>query len=95
MLFLGVYVVSACGFDSIPVDLGTVFLQQQFEGVLNSVVTHLELWIEGESRPGSVVNYGTWESIVYGLAHFSELKNIRKQLFPKKLPTFNPKLKSK
>lgn len=28
----GVYIVSACGFDSIPNDLGVVFLQQNFDG---------------------------------------------------------------
>lgn len=28
----GVYIVSACGFDSIPADLGVVFLQNKFEG---------------------------------------------------------------
>lgn len=28
----GVYVISACGFDSIPTDLGVVFLQEKFEG---------------------------------------------------------------
>lgn len=28
----GIYIVSACGFDSIPGDMGLVFLQQQFKG---------------------------------------------------------------
>lgn len=28
----GIYIVSACGFDSIPADLGVVYLQKQFEG---------------------------------------------------------------
>lgn len=28
----GVYVISACGFDSIPTDMGVVFLQEKFEG---------------------------------------------------------------
>lgn len=28
----GVYIISACGYDSIPNDMGTVFLQQQFGG---------------------------------------------------------------
>lgn len=28
----GVYVVSACGFDSIPSDLGVIFLQDHFQG---------------------------------------------------------------
>lgn len=29
----GVYIVSACGFDSIPADLGTVFLMNKFQGL--------------------------------------------------------------
>ncbi|GBP52605.1 Lipid droplet localized protein [Eumeta japonica] len=36
----GVYVVSACGFDSVPNDMGVVFLQQNFGG---SPVRHLVL----------------------------------------------------
>ena len=28
----GVHVVGSCGFDSIPADLGTTFLQETFEG---------------------------------------------------------------
>jgi hypothetical protein len=31
-------------------------------------------------------HYGTWESAVYGLAHANELKPLRQQLFPQKLP---------
>ena len=29
----GVYAISSCGFDSIPADLGTVFLMNKFEGL--------------------------------------------------------------
>lgn len=28
----GVHIVGACGFDSVPADLGTLFLQDSFEG---------------------------------------------------------------
>ncbi|KAJ8942837.1 hypothetical protein NQ318_022852 [Aromia moschata] len=91
----GVFVVSACGFDSIPSDLGVVFLQQKFDGILNSVVNYLELWEEGDAKSGPSVNYGTWKSAVHGLAHANELKNIRKKLFPNKLPSFQPKLKTR
>ncbi|KAJ8973251.1 hypothetical protein NQ317_019526 [Molorchus minor] len=91
----GVYVVSACGLDSIPVDLGVVYLQQEFEGTLNSLVSYLELWEEGQQTPGPSLNYGTWESAVYGLAHANELKDLRKKLFPTRLPSFKPKLQPK
>lgn len=29
----GVYVISSCGFDSVPADLGTVFLMKKFQGL--------------------------------------------------------------
>lgn len=37
------YVVGACGFDSIPADMGTVFLEQKFDGQINSVETYLNI----------------------------------------------------
>lgn len=88
----GVYVISACGLDSIPSDLGLIHLEQNFEGVLNSVVTYLEVWHEGKPK-GPIINYGTWASIVHGISNYGEVRKIRKALFPEKLPTFEPKLK--
>nr|XP_023023860.1 saccharopine dehydrogenase-like oxidoreductase [Leptinotarsa decemlineata] len=90
----GVYAVSACGFDSIPSDLGVIFLKKNFDGVLNSVTTYLEGWEEGHST-GPSVNIGTWNSAVHSLAHWDELKGLRKQLFPKKLPSYTPRLERK
>lgn len=46
----GVYVVSACGFDSIPADLGTVYFVNQFGGDVNSVETYLTCSFEGGER---------------------------------------------
>lgn len=43
----GVYIVSACGFDSIPTDLGVVFLEKEFKGQVNSVETFLEANVVG------------------------------------------------
>lgn len=42
-----VYVVSACGFDSIPADMGVVFLKNEFGGQLNSVDIFLDSWVSG------------------------------------------------
>ncbi|NP_001153781.1 saccharopine dehydrogenase-like [Tribolium castaneum] len=91
----GVYIISACGFDSIPADLGVVFLQRKFNGTLNSVTTFLDVWEEGGFTPGPSINYGTWESAVYGLAYANELRGLRAQLFPNRLPSFKPKLQMK
>ncbi|XP_055373745.1 saccharopine dehydrogenase-like oxidoreductase [Condylostylus longicornis] len=91
----GVYVISACGFDSIPADLGTVFLENHFDGVVNSVETYLETWEAGGATGGCAVNYGTWESAVYGLAHADELRGIRAKLFESRLPQLQPRLKNR
>nr|XP_023024345.1 saccharopine dehydrogenase-like oxidoreductase [Leptinotarsa decemlineata] len=90
----GVYVISACGLDSIPSDLGVIFLKQNFDGVLNSVETYLEVWEEGNNS-GAAINVGTWNSAVHSLAQWNELNDIRRKLFPKALPSFNPQLKKK
>lgn len=36
-----VYIVQSCGFDTIPVDMGVVHLQQNFGGDLNSVESYM------------------------------------------------------
>lgn len=90
----GVYIVSACGFDSIPADLGIVFTQQKFGGEINTIETYLKCWTTGNTK-GSILNYGTWESAVYGVGHKNELQALRSKLYPTKLPEFTPKLKSK
>ncbi|XP_032673153.1 saccharopine dehydrogenase-like oxidoreductase [Odontomachus brunneus] len=88
----GVYIVSACGYDSIPVDLGIIFAQRKFGGEINSVETYVEF--KGP-KTGPMINYGTWESAVYGLAQWNELRGLRAKLYPKKLPEFTPKLESR
>lgn len=88
----GIYLVSACGFDSIPADLGIVFLQKNFEGTLNSVETYLQAAEEPPKTSGSSGNYATWESAIHGIAHAGELTELRRKLYPTRLPTFTPKL---
>ncbi|CAH2085165.1 unnamed protein product [Euphydryas editha] len=90
----GVYVISACGFDSIPNDLGVIFLQQNFGGTVNSVESFLTL-TGPENVSGETMNYGTWETLVYSMAHYNDLKQLRKKLYPDPLPAFKPKLKSR
>lgn len=90
----GVYVISACGFDSIPADLGLIYTQNKFEGDVNSVETYLN-FVTKSNVGGAILHYGTWESAVYGLRHANELRGLRTKLFPEKLPEFKPKLKTK
>ncbi|XP_017775845.1 PREDICTED: saccharopine dehydrogenase-like oxidoreductase [Nicrophorus vespilloides] len=91
----GVYIVGACGYDSIPCDMGTCFVSEKFKGTLHSVETYMEGGEEGGPWPGPTINYGTWESAVYGLAHGDELKDLRSKLYATKLPKFKPSLKSR
>lgn len=87
----GIYIISACGLDSIPADLGVIYVNQNFEGVLNSVVSYLEF--EGPPKSsGPLINYGTWETLVYNVSSVNKLKEIRRELFPQRLPSFKPKL---
>lgn len=88
----GIYIVGACGFDSIPSDLGLIFLQKKFEGTLNSVETYLKGGSEDPSLSGPSINYGTWESAVYGVGNENELRPLRTKLFPKRLPKLEPRL---
>lgn len=39
----GVYIVGACGWDSIPCDLGVNWIKQNFEGTLSHAETFVEI----------------------------------------------------
>ncbi|XP_020632673.1 saccharopine dehydrogenase-like oxidoreductase [Orbicella faveolata] len=87
----GIYIVSTCGFDSIPADMGVVFTQENFPGEL----CHLESFLALHSGPkGSKGHFGTYQSIIHGVASAREgnLKKLRAQLYPKPMPKFGPKL---
>lgn len=75
-----VYILEACGFDSIPSELGVLYTKKQFNGDLNSIESFISI-----NNAGST-NYGTWLSAIHSVANRQELKNIRKQLFENPLP---------
>lgn len=79
----GSYIVGACGFDSIPADLGILFTRNHFKGDLNAVEGFLNFSAGPE---GIVANFTTFESAVHGFAHQGELAPMRKVLFPTPLP---------
>jgi len=86
----GIYVVTACGFDCIPSDLGVIFTQQKFGGEVNAIEIYVKILFPDK---GPCVSYGTWESIIYYLAYANELWILHKKLYPIKLPEFTPKLR--
>ncbi|CAB3397735.1 unnamed protein product [Caenorhabditis bovis] len=80
----GVYVVSACGWDSIPADLGVNFLKKNFDGDLN----HVESFVQLNTGPsGYSFNAGTYQTLILGLngAATDRLGAVRKQIMPEKI----------
>jgi len=89
----GVYVIGSCGFDSIPSDLGQICVKKAMGGDLNSIEMFLSVTVP--PGPGATINFGTWQSAIYGFAHSKELKSLRKRLYPERLPTPQYKLKQR
>ncbi|PIK62485.1 putative saccharopine dehydrogenase-like oxidoreductase-like [Apostichopus japonicus] len=85
----GVYVVGACGFDSIPAEFGVQFTREKFPGILNSLESYLSL---NTGPKGGAVNFGTWHSAIYGFANAKELVALRKENKKEPLPKYTPKL---
>ncbi|XP_059163768.1 saccharopine dehydrogenase-like oxidoreductase [Physella acuta] len=85
-----VFVIGTVGFDSIPAEMGIEYTKQQFK---DGEMTNVESFVEFHSGPeGSAVNTGTFESAVYGLAHWNELKSLRKSLYPEPMPKYQYRL---
>uniref|UniRef100_A0A1I7VV46 Sacchrp_dh_NADP domain-containing protein n=1 Tax=Loa loa TaxID=7209 RepID=A0A1I7VV46_LOALO len=81
----GLYVVGACGWDSIPCDLGVNFLKEKFSGQLN----HVETFVQLNSGPaGYSFNAGTYRTLVLGMANVltDGLSKIRRSIMPERLP---------
>jgi short subunit dehydrogenase-like uncharacterized protein len=92
----GVYMVSACGFDCVPAEMGIAYLQQQFGGTVNSVELYYRVYPTVKLPAFSAtINYGTWESMIYNVASYGELKEVRRKLLKNKLPKMEPKLKNR
>lgn len=93
----GVYVISSCGFDSIPADMGVTFIEKNFDGVVNSVENFVHMGVKGGTKGtgSAALNTGTWESAIFAIANRSESLAIRRKLFPERLPKFQPALKNR
>jgi len=78
-----VFIVGSCGFDSIPADLGVVYAQDNFKGILNCVEGYLRIRAGPEGMRGG---FATWQSAIHGYAHSKETGLQRKQLYTTPLP---------
>ncbi|KAF3444821.1 hypothetical protein FNV43_RR14514 [Rhamnella rubrinervis] len=70
----GSLVISACGFDSVPAELGLMFNSRQWIGPVNRVEAYLSL----ESDKRVVGNLATYESAVLGVANADQLQDLRR-----------------
>ncbi|KAH0697587.1 probable mitochondrial saccharopine dehydrogenase-like oxidoreductase At5g39410 [Solanum tuberosum] len=78
----GSLVVSACGFDSIPAELGWMFNSRQW--MPPAIFSKVEAYISLESGKRIVGNLGTYESAVLSVANADILQELRRSR-PKKL----------
>lgn len=88
----GVYVIGSCGFDSIPADLGILYIQKQFKGTLTAVESFLKI---SSGPQGSSGHDATWQSAVYGFADSRSLRQLRKKFGHKPLPVVGAKVKKR
>ncbi|KAJ3131369.1 hypothetical protein HK100_006434 [Physocladia obscura] len=88
----GVTVVPCCGFDSVPADLGNLFVKQEFSK-RGFTATQVEMYINLAHGPSGITgNYATYESAVHGLANAHALRRLRKDANRTPLPIIGPKL---
>ncbi|GLT66325.1 hypothetical protein SLA2020_386940 [Shorea laevis] len=72
----GSLVVSACGFDSIPAEMGLMFNSRQW--LPPAVPNRVEAYLSLESDKRIVGNFGTYESAVLGIANADKLQELRR-----------------
>ncbi|KAJ6368189.1 hypothetical protein OIU78_000717 [Salix suchowensis] len=72
----GSLVISACGFDSVPAELGWMFNSKQWVGP--AAPNQIEAYLSLESEKRIVGNFGTYESAVLGVANAEQLVELRR-----------------
>lgn len=74
----GSLVVSACGFDSVPAELGLMFNSMQW--VWPTVPNRVEAYVSLESDKRIVGNYATYESAVLGVTNTDNFMKWRRSI---------------
>lgn len=77
----GVFIIGACGFDSVPSEVGVQYTMENFPGQVNEIESILRF--SGETGK---IHFGTWESAVNSFGQRNEVAEIRKKLYPCPLP---------
>nr|XP_016461396.1 PREDICTED: probable mitochondrial saccharopine dehydrogenase-like oxidoreductase At5g39410 [Nicotiana tabacum] len=73
---MGSLIVSACGFDSVPAELGLMFNSRQW--LPPAVPNQVEAYLSLESDKRIVGNFATYESAVLGVANADKLQELRR-----------------
>ncbi|KAI5737428.1 hypothetical protein M8J76_013496 [Diaphorina citri] len=78
-----VCVVSACGIETLPIDMGVLMLQDSFEGQVNSVDCYISFGYEGpKPQKGASLHTGTWQSALLIGKMEDKRKEVHKKLYP-------------
>uniref|UniRef100_A0A8D9EYS6 Saccharopine dehydrogenase-like oxidoreductase n=2 Tax=Cacopsylla melanoneura TaxID=428564 RepID=A0A8D9EYS6_9HEMI len=86
-----VYIVSACGIETLPLDMGVLMLQDMFEGQPNSMDCYISFGYEGSKRQkGAALHTGTWDSALLIGKMEDKRKEIHRKLYPTGLKQFDP-----
>lgn len=89
----GIYLIGACGFDSIPADMGVLYTKQKFDGDLNTVEGYLSV---NGGEEGFGINFATYQSAIHGFANAKATVLQRKQLMGGvKMPAYSHKLQKR
>ncbi|KAF5208213.1 Saccharopine dehydrogenase-like oxidoreductase [Thalictrum thalictroides] len=72
----GSLVISACGFDSIPAEMGYMFNIKQWGSL--AAPNKIDAYLNLESEKSIVGNFGTFESAVLSFANSGKLQELRK-----------------
>ncbi|KAL4376406.1 hypothetical protein GQ457_02G019150 [Hibiscus cannabinus] len=83
----GSLIVKACGFDSIPSEMGVMFNTRQWE--LPAVPNHVTAYVSLESDKKIVGNFATNESTILGVANVDKLQELRCSRPKKPRPVLN------
>ncbi|KAI8872286.1 hypothetical protein GQ42DRAFT_161431 [Ramicandelaber brevisporus] len=87
----GVSIVHACGFDSIPADIGALYTRQAM-ATADIIPSSVEMFVHLCPGPaGMRVNYATLESAVYSIGSVDALRRLRKESGFPSLPTVGPR----
>jgi len=83
----GIHIVSTCGFDSVPADVGVQILRENFDGEL----THVDSFIHFYGSPK--FNTGTYDSLVHAVAAKDTIEKQDKIIFEKEMSYVGPPTK--